>query len=91
MDGYAPSDLIFEEDLDEDDQEIMDYVNIMVDDVPKQMGSNFKKIDLPNYCCFDCQPARRAKLKDDEELYPISNMPEYLRSVFGAITHLNQL
>ena len=35
MDGYAPSDLIFEEDVDEEDQEIMDYVNIMVDDVPK--------------------------------------------------------
>lgn len=69
----------------------MDFINIMVEDVPAVMGKTFKKIDLPYYCCFDCQPAQRAKMQEDEELYSISNMPPHLQEAFGTITHLNQL
>jgi len=82
---------MFNEEIDEEEQEIMDYINIMVHDVPKQMGTGFTKIDLPEYCCFDSKPAMRKPVPGGDNLYPVSNFPAYIQGVFSGVSKLNLL
>lgn len=82
---------IEEEELDEEEMEILDYVNIHTADVRKQLGSRYKRIDMPEYLTFDCNPQPRVVPHSEEELFKIIQLPEHLQAVFKGITHLNQL
>ena len=57
----------------------------------KTLGSGSKRQDFPEYMIIDVAPQERIMPKSKDELFPISQMPEYLQPCFGSITHLNQL
>jgi len=78
-----------EDDEKEEEEEMIDFVNLISTNVMEKLGPRYKKIDCEKFLTYNCLPQPQLQSVPEDQLCKIPEFPEFLRDVFKGIERLN--